>query len=55
MFALEAADRPISAELTAEGETTTVNVPKGDFVPVGEADVPSGGKQSVLVEIRING
>jgi hypothetical protein len=55
VFALEASDHPISADLTAEGETTTVNVPKGDFVTVGEGDVPSGGKRSVLVEIRVTG
>ncbi|MGC9441744.1 hypothetical protein [Streptomyces sp. WG5] len=55
VFALEAADRPISADLTAEGETTTVNVAEGQFVTVGEGDLPSGGKQSVLVEIRVTG
>ncbi|MFG3351162.1 hypothetical protein [Streptomyces sp. NPDC048001] len=55
VFALEAADQPISADLTAEGETTTWNLAKGQFVSVGEGDRPSGGKRSVLVEIRVTG
>lgn len=56
VFALEAAaDHSISADLTADGETTTVDVPKGDFVTVGEGNLPSGSKRSVLVEIRVTG
>ncbi|MFI1830742.1 hypothetical protein ACH41E_30535 [Streptomyces sp. NPDC020412] len=53
VFALEAADHPISADLTANGETTTVKVPKDGFEPVGEG-LP-GGARSVLVEIRVTG
>ncbi|MFD3354724.1 hypothetical protein [Streptomyces fradiae] len=54
VFALEATeDHPISADLTADGQTTTIRVPKGGFATVGEGDLPSGGKRSVLVEIRV--
>ncbi|MFF3253818.1 hypothetical protein ACFYWP_23040 [Actinacidiphila glaucinigra] len=53
VFALETADHPISADLTANGETTTVEVAKDDFAPVGEGTV--GGARSVLVEIRVTG
>lgn len=53
VFALEAADRPFSADLTANGETTTVNVSKDGFESVGEGTV--GGARSVLVEIRVTG
>lgn len=56
VFALEATeDHPISADLTAGGQTTTIRVPKGGFATVGEGDLPSGGKRSVLVEIRVSG
>nr|WP_237497978.1 hypothetical protein [Streptomyces sp. SID8377] len=53
VFALETADHPISADLTADGVTTTVEVAKDDFAPVGEGTV--GGARSVLVEIRVTG
>ncbi|WP_432124840.1 hypothetical protein [Streptomyces sp. C10-9-1] len=46
---------PVRAKLTAEGETTTVDVPKNAFRPVGEADSTTGRKRSVLVELRITG
>ena len=36
VFALETGDHPISADLTANGATTTVDVPEGDFESVGE-------------------
>ncbi|MGW6822988.1 hypothetical protein [Streptomyces sp. NPDC055005] len=52
---LETADHPISADLTAEGQTKTIDVPEDDFKPVGEGDIPSGAKRSVLVELRITG
>ncbi|MFE2560346.1 hypothetical protein ACFXGT_30870 [Streptomyces sp. NPDC059352] len=55
VFALETTDHSISADLTSDGETTTVNVPKNDFATVGEGDIPSGAKRSTLVEIRITG
>ncbi|MFD8914349.1 hypothetical protein [Streptomyces sp. NPDC059575] len=53
VFGLEAADHPISADLTAAGTTTTVDVEKDGFKSVGEGTV--GGAQSVLVEIRVTG
>lgn len=53
VFALETGDHPISADLTANGTTTTVDVPEGGFEPVGEGTV--GGARSVLVEIRVTG
>ncbi|MFH9264069.1 hypothetical protein ACH4KN_07380 [Streptomyces sp. NPDC017546] len=55
VFVLELAtsERPISADLTAGGETTTVNVGAGGFQSVGEGVV--GGARSTLVEIRVTG
>ncbi|MFF3340808.1 hypothetical protein [Streptomyces flavidovirens] len=53
VFALEATSHPISADLTANGATTTVNVDKGGFEPVGEGNVD--GARSVLVELRVTG
>jgi hypothetical protein len=53
VFALETAEHPISAELTANGSTTTVDVAKGGFEGVGEGN--EGGPQSVLLEIRVTG
>ncbi|MFF1682122.1 MULTISPECIES: hypothetical protein [unclassified Streptomyces] len=53
VFALETGDHPISADLTANGATTTVAVAEGGFESVGEGTV--GGARSVLVEIRVTG
>ncbi|MFJ2557760.1 MULTISPECIES: hypothetical protein [unclassified Streptomyces] len=53
VFALETVDHPISADLTAEGKTQTVAVPKGGYQSVGEGTI--GGARSVLVEIRVTG
>lgn len=53
VFALETGDHPISADLTANGDTTTVSVAEGGFESVGEGTV--GGARSVLVEIRVTG
>lgn len=53
VFGLEAADHPISADLTANGQTTSVDVPKNDWKSVGEGT--SGGPRSVLVELRVTG
>lgn len=53
VFALETGDHPISADLTANGATTTVAVEEGGFESVGEGTV--GGARSVLVEIRVTG
>jgi len=53
VFALETGTHPISADLKANGQTTTVVVPKDGFESVGEGSV--GGAQSVLVELRVTG
>ncbi|MGX1560492.1 hypothetical protein [Streptomyces sp. NPDC055506] len=51
VFAVEAADQPVHADLTANGETTSVVVPEGGWTSVGEGTV--GGARSVLVELRV--
>ncbi|MFC7306795.1 hypothetical protein ACFQVC_21505 [Streptomyces monticola] len=53
VFYFETGTHPISADLTANGATTTVDVAKGGWKSVGEG-LP-GGAQSVLVEIRVTG
>ncbi|MFD8086780.1 hypothetical protein ACFV4F_34370 [Kitasatospora sp. NPDC059722] len=53
VFAFEASDRPISANLTAGGATQTVSVAQGGYKSVGEGTV--GGIRSTLVELRITG
>ncbi|MFF5335595.1 hypothetical protein [Streptomyces sp. NPDC013181] len=53
VFALEAADHPLSADLTANGQTQTVDLEKGGWESVGEGTV--GGARSILVEIRVTG
>ncbi|WP_308013410.1 hypothetical protein [Streptomyces beigongshangae] len=53
VFALQTGEHPISADLTANGETKTVTVAEGGFQSVGEGNV--GGARSVLVEIRVTG
>ncbi|MCF1506083.1 hypothetical protein [Streptomyces glomeratus] len=53
VFFIEAADHPVSADLTANGATTTVNVPKGESQSVGEGT--GGGARSVLLELRVTG
>ncbi|MEU7282572.1 hypothetical protein AB0A69_27915 [Streptomyces sp. NPDC045431] len=44
----------VEATLTAEGAETVVDVPANDYKPVGEGDLPSGAKPSVLVELRVS-
>ncbi len=53
VFVVQAADHPISADLTANGQTTTVEVAKDETVSVGEA--ASGAVRSVLVELQVTG
>ncbi|MER5530735.1 hypothetical protein ABT075_40200 [Streptomyces sp. NPDC002677] len=53
VFAVEAADHPIRADLTANGATTQVLVDKGGWASVGEGT--PGGARSVLVELRVTG
>ncbi|QGV82556.1 hypothetical protein EIZ62_08795 [Streptomyces ficellus] len=53
VWGLETTSHSIDADLTAGGETQTVNVPKDAFKSVGEG-IP-GGTPSTLVEIRVTG
>jgi hypothetical protein len=53
VFGLDTREHPITADLTANGETTTVTVPEDSFASVGEGTV--NGARSVLVEIRVTG
>ncbi|MFD8658873.1 hypothetical protein ACFV1V_09545 [Streptomyces globisporus] len=53
MIELLASEHPISADLTANNQTTTVDVEAGGFASVGEGEI--GGPRSVLVEIRVAG
>ncbi|WP_345594287.1 hypothetical protein [Streptomyces marokkonensis] len=53
VFALQASEQPVSADLTSEGQTQTVELAEDEFKSVGEGTV--GGAQSVLVEIRVTG
>ncbi|WP_427920839.1 hypothetical protein [Streptomyces sp. cg40] len=53
VFAVETTDHSVRADLTANGETTSVLVGKNDWVSVGEGTV--GGARSVLVELRVTG
>ncbi|MCZ4095982.1 MULTISPECIES: hypothetical protein [Streptomyces] len=50
---LQTADHPISADLTAEGTTQTVDVAKGSAKSVGEGT--ADGAPSVLVALRVTG
>lgn len=53
MIELMASEHPISADLTANNQTTTVDVEAGGWASVGEGEI--GGPRSVLVEIRVTG
>ncbi|MGR3870673.1 hypothetical protein ACUXZZ_19005 [Streptomyces graminifolii] len=53
VFAVETADHSVRADLTANGETTSVLVDKNDWASVGEGTV--GGARSVLVELGLTG
>ncbi|MGI5196346.1 hypothetical protein ACQEVY_22305 [Streptomyces sp. CA-288835] len=52
VYALQTTDNPISADLTAAGETATVDVAKNQFKGVGEG---VGDAPAVLVELRVTG
>ncbi|MFE3121846.1 FG-GAP-like repeat-containing protein [Streptomyces hydrogenans] len=54
VFAIDAGDQPLSAELTAEdGTSKTVTIAKDGYASVGEGQV--GGSRSTLIEIRVTG
>ncbi|CAL9312381.1 hypothetical protein AB0N23_22650 [Streptomyces sp. NPDC052644] len=52
VFAIQTESHPVRAELTAEGKSQTVDVPKNDFQGVGEG---LGQPPTVLLEIRVTG
>ncbi|MFF3976999.1 hypothetical protein [Streptomyces sp. NPDC001828] len=54
-FSVQPLDRPVRATLTAEGKTKVVNAPKNVTTPVGAGDIPGGGKEATLVELRVSG
>ncbi|MGI5451280.1 hypothetical protein ACQEVM_37060 [Streptomyces sp. CA-243310] len=54
-FGIWTESNAVQAKLTAEGKTTTVEVPKNSVKPVGEGDGTTGNKPSILVELRITG
>ncbi|MFE0737469.1 trypsin-like serine protease [Streptomyces sp. NPDC058855] len=54
VFAIDAADQPLSASLTAaDGTSKTVTIAKDGYASVGEGQ--AGGTRSKLVEIRVTG
>ncbi|MFI1014802.1 hypothetical protein [Streptomyces sp. NPDC020965] len=52
VYAIQTAARPVSADLTTNGQTTTVNVPKDHLEGVGEGTT---GAPTILVELRVTG
>ncbi|MFF2618061.1 hypothetical protein DR950_01555 [Kitasatospora xanthocidica] len=48
-------DHNVQATLSSDGVTKTIAVRKDDVTPVGEGDLPSGGKQATLLELRVTG
>ncbi|QNP75551.1 hypothetical protein IAG44_03245 [Streptomyces roseirectus] len=52
VFAVQTESHPVRVELTAEGQTETVDVPKNDLQGVGEG---LGKPPTVLLEIRVTG
>lgn len=52
VYALQTADHPISADLTAEGKTESVDVGTDAMVGVGEG---LGNPPAMLVELRVTG
>ncbi|MEG8278890.1 hypothetical protein [Streptomyces sp. AHA2] len=52
VFAIQTESHPVRAELTAEGKSQTVNVPKNEMKGVGEG---LGEPPAVLLEIRVTG
>ncbi|HEY8984855.1 MAG TPA: hypothetical protein VIU15_35435 [Streptomyces sp.] len=52
VFAVQTESHPVRVELSAEGRTQAVDVPKNDFQGVGEG---LGDPPAVLLEIRVTG
>lgn len=54
VHAIRTDDRAVRASLTTDGKTTTVDVPKDDYKPVGEGD-QKDPRPAVLVELKVTG
>lgn len=52
VFGIQTESHPVRAELTAEGKSQTVDVPKNELKGVGEG---LGEPRTVLLEIRVTG
>ncbi|MFJ6630027.1 hypothetical protein ACIQMR_01295 [Streptomyces sp. NPDC091376] len=52
VFAIQTKSHPVRAELTAEGKSQTVDVPKNNLKGVGEG---VGDAPTVLLELRVTG
>ncbi|MFJ9742562.1 hypothetical protein [Streptomyces sp. NPDC101166] len=52
VHAIRTDDRAVRASLTTDGTTTTVDVPKDEYKPVGEGD-QADPRPAVLVELRV--
>ncbi|MCZ7459752.1 FG-GAP-like repeat-containing protein [Streptomyces sp. WMMC940] len=53
-YRIETAGRDIRAEVSIDGDTETLNVPKDTAKGFGEAD-PAGPKQAVLLDLQVSG
>ncbi|WP_148071418.1 hypothetical protein [Streptomyces sp. I6] len=53
-YRIETADRDIRAEVSIDGDTETLNVPKDTAKGFGEAD-PADPKQAVLLNLQVSG
>lgn len=54
-FSIQTEDRSVRATLTSEGKRKIVDAPKDLVTPVGAGDIPGGGKEATLVELRVTG
>ncbi|MER5718973.1 hypothetical protein [Streptomyces sp. NPDC002132] len=54
VHAIRTDDRAVRASLTMDGKTTTVDVPKDDYKPVGEGN-QEDPRPAILVELRVTG
>ncbi|MCS0634087.1 hypothetical protein NX801_00090 [Streptomyces sp. LP05-1] len=52
VHAIRTDDRAVRAKLTVDGQSTTVDIPKDDYKPVGEGD-QKDPRPAVLVELRV--
>ncbi|MFJ3905405.1 hypothetical protein [Streptomyces sp. NPDC090025] len=55
VFIIQTDGNAVRAKMANDSGTTTVDVPKDDYKPVGEGDLPGGGQKATLVELRVTG